>query len=154
MKDKISGEFVLYIVLSILAILVVYKLFLKKSVTELSVIKSDEAVDEYIRTTTQTQTPTKSRGEWGIIAETIYNDLKYSRIDDNHADAVYQLARVKNDADVATLIDMFGKRQEYAFGLPVGDEQNLAQFVSSNLNTSEVNTVNDNYSRKKIRFRW
>lgn len=156
--NKDTGQFILYGVLALVVLYLVYKLFLKKSVTEKSVGKSDDAIDEYIQQSTsgsdQNTIPTKTRGEWGLIAETIYSDLKYSRIADDHGDAIYQLARPKNDADVATLIDLFGKRQEYSFGIPIGEEQNLAQFVRGNLSTSEINIINDNYSRKKIKFRW
>lgn len=152
--DKQTGEFILYVVIAIVVLVVVYKLFLKKSVTEQSTEKSDEAVTDYIKEATSTQTPSRTRGELALIAETVYNDLKYSRIDDNHGDAIYQLARMRNDADVAVLIELFGKRQEYAFGLPLGDEQNLAQFVRGNLNPSEIDIVNDNYRRKSIKFRW
>ena len=48
----------------------------------------------------KTQTPTKSKGEWQIIANQIYEDLRYSAIDDDKKDAQYQVSRVKNDADI------------------------------------------------------
>jgi hypothetical protein len=63
---------------------------------------------------------TKSKAEWDIIADTIYNDLKYSALADNKADAGYQVARLKNDAYILYLIQSFGSRQENLFGIPSG----------------------------------
>lgn len=131
-----------------------YRIFIRKTVTEETTAAADQAVSQYIQQATSVQQPTKSRGEWALIADSIYNDLKRSRIDDNHGDAVYQTARVKNDADVATLIDVFGRRQEYFFGVPVGDEQSLPQFITSNLSSDEVALINNNYARKGIKFRF
>ena len=48
----------------------------------------------------------KTKAEWDIIADTIYNDLKYSALNDNKADAGYQVTRVKNDADIIYLIHL------------------------------------------------
>jgi hypothetical protein len=102
----------------------------------------------------QTGTPTKSAAEWNIIADTIYQDLRYSALDDNKADAVYQIARVKNNADIATLLKVFGYRQEYWFGLPAGDPKNLQTFVTSNLSDSKINEINSNFQRKGISYRF
>lgn len=131
-----------------------WRFFLKKSETEKAQEQGIEDVKAYVQAATTAQSPTKTTGEWAIIAETIYNDLKYSRVADDHGDAVYQLARVKNDADVAVLINSFGKRQEYFFGIPTGDEMLLPTFVASNLNSTELATINDNYRRKGIKFRF
>jgi hypothetical protein len=102
----------------------------------------------------KTQSPTKSIGEWQIIADQIYNDLKFSGIADNKSDAGYQVARVQNDADIATLIQVFGMRQESFFGINTGGLQNLPQFIISNLAKSEIAKINDNYARKNIKFRY
>lgn len=127
------------------------KLGLQKTIEE----KKQEAnVDEYISETLKTQTPTKSKGEWQIIANQIYEDLRYSAIDDDKKDAQYQVSRVKNDADIATLIQTFGLRQEYAFGLPVGSKKDLQQFIRSNLSTDQILAINLNYSRKGIKYRF
>lgn len=113
-----------------------------------------EAVTQYVKTTLKKQNPTKTAGEWALIANTIYEDLRYSAIDDNKDDAGYQVARVKNDADVAVLIQQFGKRQEYFFGIPTGSPKTLPEFITSNLSQSKINAINDNYSRKNIKFRF
>ena len=96
----------------------------------------------------------KSKAEWDAIADTIYNDLRYSALADNKSDAGYQVARVKNDADIIYLIKTFGKRQEYLFGLPSGSPMGLAEFITSNLDRENINLINDNYSRKGMNFKF
>ena len=97
---------------------------------------------------------TKSKAEWDQIADAIYNDLRYSSVDDDKADAGYQIARVQNDADVIYLIKSFGKRQEYFFFLPTGSPKGLTEFITSNLTRDNINLINDNYSRKGMNFKF
>lgn len=111
-------------------------------------------IQDYINNATQSQQPTKSVGEWQIIANRIYEDLKFSSISDDTSDAVAQIARPQNDADVALLYQTFGQRQEYAFGIPYGGLKDLTQFVASNLSTDDIAVINNNYSRKGIKFRY
>jgi len=141
-----------------------YFLILKPLLIKLGVLKSTLEleqdytkkvnIDAYINNSIKTQTPTKSKGEWQIIADQIYNDLKFSGIADNKSDAGYQVARVQNDADIATLIQVFGMRQESFFGVNIGGLQNLPQFIIGNLSKSAIATINDNYARKGIKFRF
>jgi hypothetical protein len=111
-------------------------------------------VQEYINTTIANQKPTKTKGEWQIIADQLYYDLKFAAPSDDKADAGYQVSRVQNDADFALLYDTFGKRQEYYFGIPAGGLQDMVQMVTSNLDRSALNKINDNYQRKGIKFRF
>lgn len=141
-----------------------YFLILKPLLIKLGILKSaleleqdytqKVNIDAYINNSIKTQTPTKSKGEWQIIADQIYNDLKFSGIADNKSDAGYQVARVQNDADIATLIQVFGMRQESFFGINIGGLQNLPQFIIGNLDKSEIAKINDNYARKNIKFRF
>lgn len=101
-----------------------------------------------------TEKPTKSPGEWVIIADQIYQDLKFSRISDNRADAGYQVARVKNTADFKLLYKAFGSRQEYAFGIPTGGKKDLAQFIIDNLERDQISIINRNYRAKGIKFQF
>lgn len=100
------------------------------------------------------QKPTKSNQEWQTIADQIYNNLRYSAISDNKANAGYQVARVQNDADFWTLYKFFGKRREYLFGIPAGGLQDLSQFINGNLSKNAIVKINDNYRRKGIKFRF
>ena len=131
------------------------KIGVLKSTLELQQEKSQqENIENYITNSLKNNTPTKSKGEWQIIADQIYNDLKFSGIADNKSDAGYQVARVQNDADIATLIQVFGMRQESFFGVNIGGLQNLPQFIIGNLDKSEIAKINDNYARKNIKFRF
>ena len=86
------------------------KFGLEKTQTE----KEAEAdINKYLRGQISAGNATKSPGEWAIIADQIYNDLRYTAISDNKDNAALQLARVNNGADVALLIKSFGKRREY-----------------------------------------
>jgi len=117
-------------------------------------VKSEKVVDTYVKETLKKQNPTKSKGEWQIIADQIYADLRYSAVSDNKADATYQVARAQNDADVALLLQLFGRRREYLFGIPAGAEMNLQEFLRSNLSASQIASINDNYRRKGIKYRF
>jgi len=131
------------------------KIGVLKSTLELQQEKSQqENIENYITNSLKNNTPTKSKGEWQIIADQIYNDLKFSGIADNKSDAGYQVARVQNDADIALLIQTFGMRQESFFGINTGGLQNLPQFIIGNLQKSEIAKINDNYARKNIKFRF
>ena len=101
-----------------------------------------------------TEKPTKSPGEWVIIADQIYQNLKFSRVSDNRADAGYQVARVKNNADFKLLYKAFGKRQEYTFGIPTGGEKDLNAFIVDNLDRSQIEIINKNYRGKGIKFQF
>jgi len=111
-------------------------------------------VSQWLTTTAAGQTPTKSPGEWAIIADQIYGDLRFSAVDDNKDDAAYQVARVKNDADFSLLYKAFGKRQEYFFGYPTGGLQDLQQFIKGNLDGEKIGQINGNYARKGIKYRF
>jgi hypothetical protein len=151
MKDKKN---IYYISGAIIAYFFVLKPILEK----LGITKTKEEIDrekekeKFLETTTEK--PTKSPGEWAIIADQIHEDLKYSALDDDKADAAYQAARVKNNADFKLLYKNFGKRQEYFFGVPSGSQKDLQQFFRSNLSESQIQIINKNYRSKNISFQY
>jgi biopolymer transport protein ExbB/TolQ len=131
------------------------KLGLKKTAEQIDQEnKQKKSLEDYINQSKQNQKQTKSNGEWLLIADQIYENLRYSSISDDKEAAGANLSRPKNDADVATLIQQFGKRQEYYFGIPTGGLKNLPEFVISNLDRTKIEAINNNYVRKNIRFRW
>jgi len=126
---------------------------IKKTQAEIKKEKQDkEFVEDQIKESIKVQKPTKTNAEWSIIADQIYNDLRFSAFDDNKTDAAYQVARVKNETDLWILYKYFDKRQEYLFGIPAGAKMNLQQFIISNLSKSTILKINDNYRRKNIKF--
>lgn len=131
------------------------KLGFKKTAEEIETERRKQAqLEEQVQKVAKDQKPTKSIQEWQVIADQIYEDLKYSAVSDQKADAAYQVARVKNDADFWLLFKYFAKRREYLFGIPSGSLQNLSQFIISNLSQSTIDKINDNYRRKNIKFRF
>lgn len=128
---------------------------LKKTSEEKETEKiNKELINEQVKQATIVEKPTKSVAEWKIIADQIYEDLRYSAVDDNKESAGYQVSRVKNNADFWTLFQQFKKRREYLFGIPSGGLMNLQQFINSNLSKEKIAKINDNYRRKGIKFRF
>ena len=155
-KNLLTG-----VTIAVVAYLLVLKpifqaLGLQKTPEELAKSKSDAANIADIQKTLSSKgiTLTKSKAEWDIIADTIYNDLKYSALADNKADAGYQVARVQNDADILYLIQSFGSRQENLFGVSSGSPMTLPEFITSNLTQTNINLINDNYTRKGMKFKF
>jgi hypothetical protein len=116
--------------------------------------QNKELIREQVKEATSVEKPTKSVAEWKIIADQIYNDLRYSAVSDNKDSAGYQVSRVKNNADFWILFQQFKKRREYLFGVPSGSLMNLQQFINSNLSKDKIAKINDNYRRKGIKFRF
>lgn len=126
-----------------------------KSAKEKAAEKNIEnKVNKQITDLGKKQKQTKTAAEWQVIAEQIYNDLRYSALSDNKADAGYQVSRVKNDLDFWTLYKAFGRRREYLFGIPAGAEMDLPQFIRSNLSSKQIAQINNNYNKKNIKFRY
>lgn len=151
MKDKKN---LYYIGGAIIAYFFVLKpIFEKLGITKTKEeIDRDKAKEKFLLNTGEK--PTKSEGEWAIIADQIHEDLRYTALDDDKKDAAYQAARVKNNADFKLLYKNFGKRREYFFGVPSGSEKDLAQFLRSNLADSEIQIINQNYRNKNISFQY
>jgi hypothetical protein len=147
-----------------LGILAVYILILRPIFIKLGLQKDPEREQTEERKTSQlqqqindilkTQKPTKSVQEWQVIADAIYQDLRYSALSDNKSDAGYQVARVKNEADFWTLYKLFAKRREYLFGIPNGELMDLQQFIKSNLSNDQIEKINQNYKNKGIKFQF
>jgi hypothetical protein len=139
-----------------------YFLVLKPLLVKLGILKSSEQLAQEQAQGSNIQSYldynpaglTKSIGEWQLIANTIYNELKDLAVLDNVNDAIYQLCRVQNDDDVKALISAFGKRQLSAFGFSYGATYMLPDFVKTSLSNGEITTINSNYNRKNIKFRF
>jgi hypothetical protein len=110
---------------------------------------------KFIDEAVKTKKATRPEGQFAVWADQLYEYLKYTKLDDKK-DLAYSLLYkyFHNDADIALLTKYFGKRQEYAFGFPVGNPKNLSEFVTTNLNTDQINKLNNAYLRSKMRFRF
>jgi hypothetical protein len=116
---------------------------------------ADKDVDGWVKDTLKKQSPTQSKGYWASIANRIHEALRYSAASDNKSEAERLLKLPKNDADVALLIDTYGKRQTRFFGLPEGGLRTLPELLSSNeLKGSRIRSINTDYEKKGIKYRW
>lgn len=85
------------------------------------------------------------------LANTIYNSMRYAAGDD-YATVELKLKEMKNNLDVAKLIKAFGKRQDYFFGIPVGDPMDLFTYVQKELGNDYAGLTN--YRVKNVNADW
>jgi hypothetical protein len=139
-------------------------LLLKPILNALGITKSAEAAkqeeenkknrENYLKPSPADGTPTKSAGEWAIIADRLHRDMQFSIIDDDYDDALIVLKTPKNESDMKLLIKAFGFRQEYKFGIPDGPPKDLVQMVKDNLSRKYLNAINAAYRDRKIKIRF
>lgn len=99
------------------------------------------------------QQPTYTLAELSSFTETIFEDLRYSALDDDKGQAEEYLKKPRNDADVYHMINFFGKRDECFFGVACY-QRTLPEIVRTNLSDSRLANINANYQTKGISFRW
>lgn len=95
---------------------------------------------------------------YNTLANTIYNSMRFA-VGDDYAAVQDTLKKMKNDLDVAKLIKAFGSRQDYAFGIPVGDKMDLLTYVKKELGNEyfglssyRVTNINKDWAAKKITY--
>lgn len=147
----------LIVVGGFVAFKLVSKLLKKSAKEELSNVKDE--IKELEKTkdpnTGSTMRLTRTRAQWKLVADSIYNSIKFSGVSDNKANAEAQLKTVKNDLDLAVLIDEYGIRQLYYFGLPDGDRMTLiAAIATGELSQKAISRINEDYKNKGITFRF
>jgi len=99
--------------------------------------------------------PTRSLGQWKLVADSIYNSMKFSYVSDNKSNIESQLKMVQNDLDLALLIQAYGVRQHYVFAIPDGGKTTLiGQIATGELSDSKIRSINNNYASKGIKFRF
>lgn len=96
---------------------------------------------------------TMSDSEIATTADAIVEDLGYSWVANNFTDAVAQLSKPKNTADVLNLVKAFGTHWITVFGIPRG-KFTLEQYVSSQLPQSDIDFVNNYYDAQGINFKF
>jgi hypothetical protein len=110
---------------------------------------------KFIKDATTKTKPTRPEGQFAIWADQIYEYLKYSKLDDKKDLAFGLLFKYfHTDADIALLTKYFGKRQEYAFGLPIGKPKNLSEFIATNLSKEQITRLNNAYAKSRMKFRF
>lgn len=112
--------------------------------------RKKQQLEEQIKKSTKEKAPKYTVQQIQQIADTIYYDLAFSALSDNKKDAYDRLKQITTDADFYQLYKLFGKRQEYWFGIPTGGLQNLSQMVTSNLGRGNVALLNTFYKISKM----
>lgn len=97
--------------------------------------------------------PTMSATEIAATANQIKEDLGYSWVSNDTTDAVRQLCKPKNLADVLLLIQAYGSHIITTFGIPRGTFT-LEETVTSQLGQSDIDFVNEYYSAQGINFKF
>lgn len=144
-----------------LLIVAVYFLFLKDLIEKIKVDTTD-AGDDFIPDLEAIYNEEVDQGaaltyppeQYVSYADSIYTALRFSFIDDDHAEAVRILKKMQSDLDVVRLILDFGVRQEYWFGVPRGGAKSLPQWITTNLSDRKVREVNEDYASKNMQFQF
>jgi hypothetical protein len=92
--------------------------------------------------------------QYNSMADKIYNALRHSWFDDKPDIAESVLMRMKNNADISQLYLSYGKRQLYAFGLPVGSPKDLTSTIADQLSSNSIKRINNYYAANRIDFRF
>jgi hypothetical protein len=159
--DKNTKDFIIYVgtgaaIYFALVRPLLQKLGIQKTGEEIAQEKTIQAGRvKFIESALKKIKPTRNEGQFALFADQLYEYLKYSGLSDDKNKAFNLLfTYIHNDADIALLTKYFGKRQEYAFGLPVGGKKNLSEFVASNLNNQQIARINQAYAKSKMAFRF
>ena len=94
---------------------------------------------------------TLSQSQAVNIAESIYNVLKFSSLDDDKPEAIRLLKTAQNNDDFLLIQQAFGERREYFFGLPTGGLKSLSAFMSDNFSTSQKAELKNDFLTKGIK---
>ena len=146
-------KYIVYALLGVGAFLVIRKLkdWLKKPAKE--TIK--DVIEEADNLQKQGMQSSRSLGQWKLVADSIYNSMKFSATSDNKSNIEKQLKMVQNDLDFLLLTQAYGLRQHYVFGIPDGDKTTLiGQIATGELSDKRIKSINANYASKGIKFRF
>lgn len=87
------------------------------------------------------------------MADTIYNSLRYSGIQDDKPKAKGLLYYMYNDVDVAKLSAAYGTRQHYLSGIPDGPPKNLFTIIREEFPVSYITEINSLWAGRGIKAR-
>lgn len=104
-------------------------------------------------------TPSYPQGQYLTFASSAYEGMRYCAGDD-YAATEDVMKKMQNNLDVALLIEAFGVRQNYCFGIPTGDPLDLFAMVKAELGDDwggltsyRVKNINDNWQKKGITYK-
>lgn len=97
--------------------------------------------------------------EYQTLANSAYEGMRYCA-GDSYSDVETIMKKMQNNLDVALLVDAFGIRQNYCFGIPAGTPLDLLSFVRKELGNDyfgltdyRVARINNNWQKKGITYK-
>lgn len=101
--------------------------------------------------------PTYPSANYVTFANTIYQGMRYA-VGDDYGSVVNTLKKMENKLDAALLIDAFGVKQNYAFGIPTGDPMDMLSFIKTELGNewwfiNRIKQINEDWSSKGIPYK-
>lgn len=93
-----------------------------------------------------------SNSNYKTLADRLYSAMNTSGTDESAIYSVFET--LKNKIDVLKIIEAYGVRQLYQFGIPIGGKQNLSQALSDELSDNEISKVNQILFKKGINYKF
>jgi len=136
-----------------------YKLFLAKSGSEqLTTNVINENENDIKKWVKAGLLPSFNLSEYPAMANTIYEGTKYG-VGDNYGIVQDTLKKLKNNLDVALLVQTYGKKQNYNFGIPDGEPRDLFTNIRKELGSEylgltsyRIADINKDWANKKITY--
>lgn len=163
LKDPATLKAIAWLAIGIVGLIVLIR-FTKKAGETIGIFdtkeekeaeeKTKKAIEDFAKESQKTSKPTRTAAQWALVADTIYNKLRFSGISDDKTGAYTELARILTDADMSLVLQGFGLRQEYNFGIPIGKPKTLVEFVQDNFDLEDIKDLNNLYSRSKMKFKF
>lgn len=107
----------------------------------------------------QGQVATYPETEYSVLANSAYESMRYC-VGDSYGTVESIMKKMQNNLDVALLIDAFGIRQNYCFGIPTGLPLDLVAFTKKELGNDwggltdyRVVSINENWAKKGITYK-
>lgn len=133
---------------------ILQKLGILKGKDDKAVIAArDKALKDELQKQLQKQASSYTDAQLSGFADTVFESMRYSWLDDDYDVTEEYLKKMRNTTDVLKLIDIFGKRDECLFGV-LCTTLSLPEMVKRNLKTSMISDINKYYESKGIDFNW
>lgn len=140
-----------------------YFLIVKPILVKLGILDSKEdakvkadrlkAIDDSAAAAEAQQPTTFTPGQLSSMADSLYESMRYSWLDDDYDITEKVLKQVKNLSDVYKLMQYFGIREECLFGV-ICTDLSLPEMVKRNLSSSRIKSINEDYAAKGIQYTW
>jgi hypothetical protein len=141
-----------------------YFAILKPILNRLHLTKSEEEknrekrrkkqLDEKVKEETKRVARRKSDAELQIVADNIYENIATSWWSDEKEKAAGILYdKITTDSDMWQLIKLFGRRQEYWYGLPTGGLKDMETFMKTNFSADQIRRLNNGFRLYKMKYR-